>query len=297
VAIDSVVIQITTALDNALSNDTLGATKKDLIMRILSLILTLLAGPVAAHEFWLEPLVYQIPADGMVTAHIANGVEFEGTKLAYIPRRIENFVMFAGDKTVRVTGRVGDNPGLNQAPVAEGLNVAAYQASNATISYDSWEKFQAFVDHKDFGDIRSRHVARGLPDAGFFEVYSRYSKTLIGVGNAQGSDRRVGLETEIVALTNPYTDDLSSGFQVQVYYRADLRADTQIEVFQKASDGTVEITKYRTDANGIATFPVLAGHSYMVDAVVLREPTAELQAATGAVWQSLWANLTFAVPQ
>jgi uncharacterized GH25 family protein len=266
-------------------------------MRIIALILTLIAAPAAAHEFWIEPTNYQVAADGSLEANIVNGQEFAGVKLAYLPQRFENFALFAGDETTRVEGRLGDTPALQQDPVAEGLNIAAYQASNATVDYENWEKFQGFVDHKDFGDVLSLHEARGLPLEDFKEVYSRYAKTLIGVGNSAGADRRVGLETEIVALTNPYTDDMSAGFQVQVYYRNDVRANTQVEVFEKAADSQVSISLYQTDENGVATFPVRPGYSYMVDAVVLREPSERLTEQFGAVWETLWANLTFAVPQ
>ncbi|MEM8538687.1 MAG: DUF4198 domain-containing protein, partial [Pseudomonadota bacterium] len=182
-------------------------------------------------------------------------------------------------------------------PVSEGLNVAAYQAQNQSLTYNEWEKFQRFIDHKDFGDVRSLHEARGIPVTGFREVYSRHAKTLFGVGESAGADRRVGLETEIVALANPYVDDLTGGMPVQVYYRNGVRADVQVEVFAKAPDGSVAITLHRTDDNGIATFPVQAGFRYLVDAVVLREPSDRLREQTGAAWETLWASLTFAVPE
>jgi hypothetical protein len=67
-------------------------------------------------------------------------------------------------------------------------------------------------------------------------------------------------------------------------------------VFEKAPDETVIITTVRTDAEGIATVPVKSGYTYMLDAVVLREPSDEVAAETGAVYQTLWANLTFAAP-
>ena len=177
-------------------------------MRILALVLSLIAAPVTAHEFWIEPLAYQVAPEGRLEANIVNGQEFAGAKLAYLPQRFVNFALFAGSETTRVEGRPGDIPALQQDPVAEGLNIAAYQANNATVDYADWEKFQKFVDHKDFGDVLSQHEARGISVDGFKEVYSRHSKTLFGVGNSEGSDRRVGLETEIVELTNPYTDDL-----------------------------------------------------------------------------------------
>ncbi|KJZ20164.1 DUF4198 domain-containing protein [Loktanella sp. S4079] len=266
-------------------------------MRIFAFLFSVIAMPAVAHEFWLEPIAYQIDPDGSLEAHIVNGQNFVGTRQVYLPQRLVHFVNIAGETGRNVEGRMGDRPALNQAPVAEGLNVVAYQSTNATVDYATWEKFQNFVDHKDFGDVLSRQRARGLPEADFKEIYSRYSKTLIAVGDGAGQDLRVGLETEIVALNNPYTDDLQDGMTVQVFYRHDPRADVQVEVFEKQPDGAVAVTYHRTNTDGIAQFPVIAGNSYMVDAVVLREPAAAIAAETGAVWETLWANLTFAVPK
>lgn len=265
-------------------------------MRIFAFILGLLAAPAAAHEFWLEPLAYQVEANGNLTAHIVNGQDFKGVTLPFVPQRFAHFIAFNGNNSLQVTSRIGDSPALNQAPASEGLNVVAYQARNSTVSYETWEKFQKFLDHKDLGDQLANHEARGVPLENFQEVYSRYSKTLIGVGSAAGADRRTGLETEIVALTNPYTDDLSAGMRVQLFYRTDVRANEQIEVFEKEDEGTVVIFMVRTDDQGIATVPVKSGYAYMLDAVVLREPAARLAADTQAAWETLWANLTFMAP-
>ena len=266
-------------------------------MRILALLFSVMAGPVLAHEFWLEPTHYQIAVDGSVEANIVNGQEFEGVPLAFFPRSIEHFVIVAGDIAQTVESRMGDRPALNQTPIADGLHIAAYQSTDSTVTYETWEKFQGFVDHKDFGDVLSRHQERGLPVNDVKEVYSRYSKTLIGVGSSAGTDRRMGLETELVSLTNPYVDDVSNGMRVQLFYQNDVRTNVQVEVFDKAQNGDVIITYYQTDNTGVAQFPVTAGHSYMVDAVVLREPNQELTDTTGAVWETLWANLTFGVPE
>ncbi len=266
-------------------------------MRIFSLLLLVSALPASAHEFWIEPTAYQIASDANLQADIVNGQEFGGTAQVFFSQRFEHFVVVADDLAQNVQGRDGDRPALNQPPVAEGLNIVAYQARNATVGYQTWDDFQGFVDHKDFGDVLTQHQARDLPEVEFTEVYSRYSKTLIGVGDSIGADRRTGLETELVALTNPYTDDLSEGFSVQLYYQHEVRADVQVEVFEKSSADEVTINYYRTNAEGIATFPVQAGYSYMVDAVVLREPDPALAAETGAVWETLWANLTFGVPE
>lgn len=233
----------------------------------------------------------------MLEAEIVNGQQFDGTELAYIPQRIASFNVFAADRMRPVDMRMGSAPALAVPVLAEGLNIVAYQSTVATVTYENWEKFASFAAHKDLGVALEDHQARGLPETGFVEAYFRFSKTLIGAGNAEGADRRIGLETEIVALDNPYADDLSGGVRVKLFYRAQVRADAQIEIFEKAADGTVTITTTRTDAEGIATIPVKPGLAYMLDAVLLRVPAPALATSTGAVWETLWANLTFAVPQ
>ena len=55
---------------------------------------------------------------------------------------------------------------------------------------------------------------------------------------------------------------------------------------------TVTVTTTRTDTAGKARIAVAAGHEYLLDAVVLR-PAPE---GAKAVWETLWAALTFAVP-
>lgn len=265
-------------------------------MRKFALLLAVLAGPVTAHEFWIEPTAYQVASDGRLTANIVNGQDFEGVTLPFVPQRFDHFKTFANGASVDVAGRVGDTPALDTAPLAEGLNVIAYQARYATVDYETYEKFESFTQHKDLGDLRASHIARGIPLENFKEVYARFSKSLIGVGNGAGSDQRVGMLTEIVALTNPYTDNLSDGMKVQLFYQNAVRANSQIEVFEKAPDDTVNIFLVRTDDTGTATIRVKSGYSYMADAVVLREPAEAMASQSGAVYETLWANLTFQAP-
>ena len=270
-------------------------------MRILAALFAacLISSPAqtTAHEFWIEPLAYQVGPDGKLQGELINGQEFEGTQLAFLPQRFTRFTMASGMRQADVENRLGARPALDTAPFAEGLHVVSYQSRMSTLGYSEWEKFLKFADHKDFQDIEARHDGRGLPREDFNEGYWRFAKTLMGVGHSAGRDFRTGLAVEFVALDNPYTDDLSGGLRVQLYVLDDLKADGQVELFEKAPDGTVEITLHRTDSDGIATLPVKAGHSYLVDHVYLREPAAELAAEADIVWETLWAALTFGVPE
>jgi hypothetical protein len=105
----------------------------------------------------------------------------------------------------------------------------------------------------------------------------------------------MGLAIEIVALANPYTDDLTAGLPVLVLLDASPRGDAQVELFETAPDGTVTTTLHRTDAEGRVTLPVRPGMEYLVDSVVLRA-LPNNDPAAGPVWHSDWASLTFRTP-
>ncbi|MEM9523091.1 MAG: DUF4198 domain-containing protein [Pseudomonadota bacterium] len=268
------------------------------MFRILSLVVAgLFAFGAEAHELWMDSPAFQITSDSPLEVDIRIGEAFNGARYGFLPREFRRFDVVHNGRIRPVPGRIGDIPAARFAPFGEGLHVLVYRTVDRMLTYHAWTKFVDFTDHKGFGHLQEAHEARGLPQTGFKEIYSRYAKTLIGVGEAEGKDAPIGLETEIVALANPYTDDLSSGFPVEVLYQGTPRADAQIELFEKTPDGTVEIALYRTDDMGRALLPVKAGHIYQVDAVVARMPSAELAARTGGVWETLWANLTFAVPE
>lgn len=259
-----------------------------------ALLLLIQALPAAAHEFWISPQSYQVPAEAPLMADLRVGQTMQGSAYAYVPPNFTRFDVVMGDAVVAVTGRAGDRPALNMAVPGQGLAVVVHVTRDYSLTYTDWDKFVDFCTHKDFVWALERHKARGLPDVRFRETYSRHAKSLIAVGDGMGQDRVVGLLTEIIAGANPYTDDLSDGFPVQVLFDGAPRADTQIELFEKAPDGTVAATLYRTDAGGRAVLVVTPGHEYLVDSVVMRE--LDQVADNDPVWESLWASLTFAVP-
>lgn len=260
-----------------------------------ALISVLLPIAATAHEFWIDPVDYAVPSGGDLVATLRVGENFAGAEQTYLERNFARFDMQCAGTLDPVPGRAGDRPALNVAAPRDGLCVIIHQTRDYTLTYREWQKFVNFVEHKDFEGVLAEHAARGLPETGFVELYSRYAKSLIAVGDGAGEDTEVGLVTEIVAEANPYTDDVSGGFPIRVLYNGAPRADVQVELFARPPEGEVEVTVHRTDADGRVTLPVQPGYAYLADAVVLRslEPKVEKD----PVWESLWASLTFAVPE
>jgi cobalt/nickel transport protein len=247
-----------------------------------------------AHEFWIEPERYQVAPGDPIIARFRNGEKFEGVDLPYLDRQSVRLEMVRGQDVATFTPRNGDRPVIDQPNLGPGLTVLAHETAPRTLTYRDWESFAAFAAHKDFPDIAARQDARGLPREDFKERYTRHAKALVAVGDGAGSDRALGLETEFVALDNPYAAGFDGVMEVALRYQGEPRPDAQVEVFDAAPDGSVTVTLTRTDAEGRAAVPVMPGHRYLFDAVVLRP--VEPAEAGDPVWETVWAALTFAVP-
>ncbi len=255
--------------------------------------------PSAAHEFWIAPEEYSLAPGGELRADLRVGQRFEGTSAPYIPMNFTRFdVATGGDDAPRpVPGRIGDRPALQMEVDEPGLATILHVTRDYELVWESWEAFTAFLDHKDAAWVVAADAERGRhPRDGVVEGYSRYAKALVAVGEGRGEDRAHGLLTEIVALENPYTGELSDGLDVRLLYDDAPRPDAQVGIFARGPEGAVETRTVRTDAAGMATIPVAPGTEYLLDAVLLRVPTPDLAMSFGAEWESLWASLTFRTP-
>ncbi|MEM7427088.1 MAG: DUF4198 domain-containing protein [Pseudomonadota bacterium] len=270
-----------------------------MICRSTILVATLLAlagAQAAAHEFWIAPERYQVEVGRKLKAHIRVGDMFKGPGNVYLPDNFARFDVVHGGSTVPVKGRLGDLPALQMPAPGEGLVIAVYQSTTSNVHYMEWAKFAKFVNRKGFPDALVRHKERGIRQQEFLEAYRRFAKSLMAVGHGRGSDRDVGLETEFVAEANPYTDDLQGKFPVRLLYQGKPRSGAQIEIFSRSPEGEVGLKRTTTDAHGRASIPVKAGHEYLLDAVLIRPLDGKVEERQ-AVWETLWAGLTFRVPR
>lgn len=247
-----------------------------------------------SHELWLDSKKFQVGPKENIEIELRNGEKFEGLNLSFFKNRIKQFFWAQNGVEVNIQSRAGDVPAAKFTAKNNGLLVVVYESTPSTIEYNDWTKFVSFVKHKDLGDVLSRHAVKGWPKKGFREIYHRYSKALIGVGDANGQDRRFGLELEFIALLNPYTVNETEIFNVKLLYQGRPRADAQIEIFERDPNSNVSVHFLRTDANGIVNVPVKPGFDYLLDSVILREYKTDKKDAP--LWESLWAALTFSMP-
>ncbi len=258
--------------------------------------MTLVATSTQAHEFWIDPVDYAIAPGGRIEADIRVGERFEGNVYSYLPRNFRLADAIAAGARKPLDGRLGDRPALVVPDAPEGLVTLLYASTDSRLTWDSYDLFAAFVREKAADWVLAAHDARGHPRDGVTETYSRYAKSLVAVGDGAGADADRGLTTEIVALANPYTDDVTGGLPVRVLYQQRPRPGAQVEIFALGDDGIVDVTTVTTDDDGDALISVAPGTEYLLDAVVFRAPDPAESGAAETMWETLWASLTFRTP-
>ncbi len=259
---------------------------------VTTALFLLISFPVLAHEYWLEADNYTPTMDQDMQVRIFVGQKFKGNEYPFNPTQHIRYGIVDSAGYRDYEGVVGDKPSLSAQPLNSGLNVIVNISNTQILKYDEWEKFESFVTHAGLDGVLEAHRARGLPETGFGEGYTRFVKSLIGVDGGAGSDVQIGMQLEIVVLANPYTDDLSRGLPVRVLHRGVPLPNAQIEIFRK---GIEETELVRTNRNGLVMIPVESG-VYMLNTVKMVIPPEDDQERTGAVWHSLWASTTFEVP-
>lgn len=252
------------------------------------------ANPVTAHEFWLDAHDYTLKNGQELQVDIRVGQDFKGNKYNFNQNLFFDFGISDSSGKQPVEGRIGDMPAVSFTPENNGLLVLNHFSTTQLLTYEDDGKFESFILSKGLDWVLDKHAARGLPEYGFGEGYTRFAKTLIAVGDGEGQDAHTLMPFELVALQNPYTDEISEGLPVRIYFNGKGLADIQIDIFRRLPD-VEDVVKSRvlTDQTGLAVIPITNGDIYMINAVHMIIPSDEDIARTGAVWHSLWASMTF----
>ncbi len=244
-----------------------------------------------AHEFWIEPVDFSIPAGGKLQARVRVGQEMKGNSLPLSPQSFEQFDVTSGDVTRPVYSRIGDDPAVNEPLEDDGLVILSCVSTDSQITYSEAGKFENFLAYEGIDWVLEEHRRRQLPAQGFSEGFQRFAKSLVQVGGGAGKDRPLGLLFELVAETNPYTAP-DSDIVVQLLWQGEPFGNAQINVFRRLA-GVVERTAVTTDVTGHASIPRgLGAGVYLLNAVHMIEPPPS---DDDIVWKSLWASMTFEI--
>jgi hypothetical protein len=178
-----------------------------------------------------------------------------------------------------------------------GLHRFSLITNPAYIVFDDLAEFTDYLAYEGLEEVAKLHRERGLADTEIAESYIRNARTLVQVGPATADqvDAPTGMLFEIVALSNPFVDGLTS-LEFSLTWKNAVVAKTQISVFHRpegaetAPDTTRQILN--TDSQGRVQLSLEEPGSYLLNAVRI-DP---VNGPGSVVWQSHWASLTFQIP-
>lgn len=247
-----------------------------------------------AHEFWLEPLSFKLKQGDNIQAHIKVGQGLDGDTYAFFPSNFERFDLTVNDSTSPLKNRFAQKPAVDQLPTSDGLHVLTYQSRPSKLRYEKREIFEKFLKAEGIEWVLEAHEKRGLHSLDFTELFKRFAKSLIKVGEGKGQDRLMGLPFEWVVLTNPYTESGLKTVTAQLFFEDKPFADSAVNVFMKR-DGKVSEVQLKTDKAGKVDVSVTDGGLFLINAVHMVIPEGEVARESKAAWMSLWASTTFLI--
>lgn len=264
---------------------------------ITALLLVHLPLTTQAHEFWIEPTHYMVEHGEPIVARLKVGQKLVGAPQVYLPQRFEAFNLSNGDDTQAVTSRMGNDPAVNQTAATQGLHILSYISTDSNVTYEDAATFTKFLKAEGIDWVLAAHKQRGLPEQGFTEAYQRFAKSLVQIGQPtpeNSNDRALGLRFELIAEKNPYSSD--QAIPIRLEWQGKPFTDAHINVFRR-HNGTLSTAQLRTDQDGRALLEHQPG-DYLLNAVHMIDPTDTEDTATAnsVVWKSLWASLTFQIP-
>jgi len=247
-----------------------------------------------AHEFWLEPLEFNVEVGTNIQAHIKVGEGLNGDSYAFFPRNFERFDLTVNAKTAVLKNRFAKKPAVDQTTTTNGLHILTYQSKPSRLRYEKREKFEKFLKEEGIEWVLKAHLERGLPELDFTELFKRFAKTLVKVGDGKGSDRLIGMPFEWVVLTNPYTETSSKTVVAQLFFDGKPFENSAVNVFIKR-DNKVSRVSLKTDFKGKVEVPVSDGGLFLINAVHMVIPDQADLRLKQAEWMSLWASTTFKI--
>ena len=244
-----------------------------------------------AHEFWIEPKKYKLSKGDILSASLFVGENFSGYENPYIEDNFVRFEVLSQNGSKKVNGRVGDRPALNLIPEHYGLNIIVYQSTPTYLTYNEFEKFIKFTEEKGFSQIPEQHLLDNLPEKGFKETYTRFSKSYVSVFNNEGEDNFSEMEFEWVMEDKNFNSQINNQILFSLYYQGVPHPNSLVTIFSKNNTGEVQKTYSQTNHEGNFTLNTTSNTSYLIDSVIIRKINPDSN-PEGAIWESLWASAT-----
>ncbi len=222
----------------------------------------LIATPVVAHDFWLQPVRFIMMAPGAVPMLIYVGHGAARERWGLGSDRVVQFRSSGPDGLLdRKPNLTLQGPRFDAAvPLKKpGSYVFAFQ-SRPSISDLPFLRFNDYVAAEGLTPIAAHRDAMATQRSNGRESYSRRGKAIVQIGPIDPTDvarvtRPIGLSLEIVPERHPLLLNAGEPLVIRVLYNRQPLADALVKLNNLDADAT-PIKMIRTDKSGRATFVI-----------------------------------------
>ncbi|RXK55115.1 DUF4198 domain-containing protein [Oleiharenicola lentus] len=263
-----------------------------MILRVARFLLLACPTFLAAHECWLQPSRFD-PAPGQeLVLRLNVGMNFQGEARPFNSQRAAKLVHHSAAGAADWTGQTKGQTELAFALPSPGTHVLALDSNPSFITLEA-EKFNAYLKEEGLTAILAQREQAGETNTPGKERYIRNIKTLLMAGGRSDDTWKVrtGQRLELVPLDNPATVQPGGTLRVQLFFAGQPLADNLVRAWHRTGD-KLTVIDVRTSATGEAAFTLPAAGAWMLSTVHMARVTGDDKAD----WESLWGNLTFAIP-
>lgn len=230
------------------------------------------SAPLAAHDFWLQPLKFWTVPGARVpmTFLVGHGAARQRASLP-----AARYTLF---RSVGVAGAVDRRPELTLGQASDsapgfavpGTYMMAFSTTNVASNLPAL-RFNDYAATEGLTLVLRSRAAAGTSASPGRELYSRRGKALIQVGPAPKVSPAfvtapIGLGLEIVPLVNPYALGNSQTMPVRVLYQGRPLAGALVKLTNLAADAE-PVEKHRSDATGQAVFAARRSGNWQLNVV------------------------------
>jgi len=246
------------------------------------------ASSAAAHDTWLLPARFDLPAGGRIELDLTSGMGFPAAESSIQPNRLAATGLRIAGRTLPLDTGNPEKTALRLSVGGSGTGVAAIWIATRprTLSLTSTEVEEYLREIGASKEVESRWRRQQR----WRETYVKLAKTYVRVGQPSEDEswrEPVGLQLEIVPLADPTTLLVGSELSVQVLRDGKPWPRFSVSALPSA---TVEPIMRRTDGDGRAVFTLDRPGPWL-----LRGTLIEPSSAPDADWQSLFSTLTVRV--
>lgn len=266
---------------------------------VILLVVTLLAAPALAHDYWLAPVNHVVPSDGEVGVSLLVGENLVSEEnRQFETQRTPRIDLVHGARTsdLRPAAIEGAVPFLTIPVRGAGGHLLVVDRVPATIELPA-ERFEKYIKEEGYKGILEQRAQRGESALAGRERYRRNMKALFQNGDAR--DQTFGADTgqtiELIPEQHPTFTAPGGTVTFRLTFRDKPLANHLLVAHSKGTGAVsvVRSTTYTTDAEGRVKIAIDRRGDWLVRGVHMIRCETECHEVE---WDSFWVAYSFANP-